>query len=191
MCGLCGAQELCQINPLPADRDAATALNDILEARRLPNVYFLYRSSNQLMKQYGGAASIDCLYAGGLQQWIVYDPELIKGDQSLHFALAHELAHHLHNDSMSGEDRSEKQELDADKYAAEYLASPPLIWTREKLIATLNDLSPARPVGTHPSLEARVKSVIEGFEEAHVLAIRDRANSADSPAVYFAARPGA
>ena len=94
LCGLCGSQPLCEINPNPAYKDARDALDQILEALHLPTVYFLYWSSDPLMNDFGGAASTECAYANGMQKWIVYDPKAIKGDLTLHFVLAHELAHH-------------------------------------------------------------------------------------------------
>jgi hypothetical protein len=128
-------------------------------------VYFLFQSSDPLMREYGGAAAVACGGGNGYQRWIVYDPNLIKGDLALHFAFAHELAHHEHNDSLSGEERSEKQELDADRSAAEFLASPPISWTREKLLEALNalDLPPSAGV-VHPSLAKRSEQVVAGYE---------------------------
>jgi hypothetical protein len=165
--GLCSAQPaLCGINVHPAGKSANDAFDDIRKAAHLPEgVYFLYQTSDPLIEEYGGAAAIGCWIGNANQRWIVYDPNLIKGDLALHFALAHELAHHEHNDSLSGEDRSEKQELEADWSAAEHLASAPLSWTKEKILEALSALSlPPGGRGVHPSLANRTEQVVAGYE---------------------------
>jgi hypothetical protein len=69
---------------------------------------------------------------------------------------------------MSGEPRGENQELDADRYAAVYLASPPLNWSKEKLLQALAALDlPPEARGTHPSLDNRREQVVAGYERAH------------------------
>jgi hypothetical protein len=97
-----------------------------------PGTILLYASSAQLVKDRSGALSIECPGGAGLERWIIYDPELIQGE-ALYFAFAHETAHHLNNDPMSGETPSRQQELRADGYAARYLARPPLNWTSQRL----------------------------------------------------------
>jgi len=99
----CLAQEVCGIPKRGPSSDAAAAFEKIEDAVGIePGRYLLYASSDQLVKDRSGAFSVECGAGRGSERWIVYDPELIKGD-ALYFALAHEIAHHLNNDPMSGE----------------------------------------------------------------------------------------
>jgi len=147
--------------------DAVTAFEKIQDAVGIfPGTILLYASSVQLVQDRSGALSIECPSGGGLERWIVYDPELIKGD-ALYFALAHETAHHLNNDPMSGEPPSKQQELRADGYAARYLARAPLSWTTQRLTQALSALPlPKDARGLYPSLEERLAEANEGYAAA-------------------------
>jgi formylglycine-generating enzyme required for sulfatase activity len=160
----CLAQEVCGIPKRGPSSDAAAAFEKIEDAVGIePGRYLLYASSDQLVKDRSGAFSVECGAGRGSERWIVYDPELIKGD-ALYFALAHEIAHHLNNDPMSGEMPSKQQELTADGLAARYLARPPLNWTSQKLTEALNALSLLKDAkGLYASLEERRAQVNAGF----------------------------
>lgn len=150
------AQEVCGMTKRPAGTDANRALEEIEDAVGIQRgTYFLYISWDPLVKDRSGSLSVACPGGRGLEQWIVYDPDLIKGD-GLYFALAHETAHQVNNDSLSGETPSKQQELTADGLAARYLARPPLNWTSQKLTQALNALPLPRDArGLYPSLEER------------------------------------
>jgi formylglycine-generating enzyme required for sulfatase activity len=163
VCIACLGQEICGVPKRGPSADAIAAFEKIQDAVGIyPGTILLYASSAQLVKDRSGALSIECPGGGGLERWIVYDPELIQGD-GLYFALAHETAHHLNNDPMSGEPPSKQQELRADSYAARYLARPPLNWTSQRLSQALSSLPlPKDAKGLYPSLEERRAQVNEG-----------------------------
>jgi formylglycine-generating enzyme required for sulfatase activity len=173
-----------------ASAAAVAAFDDIRKAVRFKEgVYFLYASSDQLVKDSSGALSIVCPGGAGEERWIVYDPDLIKGDLALHFALAHELAHHLNDNLQSGETPGKQQELDADRFAAQYLAGQPLNWSREKLVEALSGLPlPKEAKGRYPNLEERRTQVIEGYQESASLV---QPVSSPAPAKTSAAPPDA
>ena len=160
----CFAQELCRISKRGPSADALAAFERIQDAVGIaPGTILLFASTDELVKSSSGAVSVECPGGRGDERWIVIDPELIKGD-ALYFALAHETAHHLNNDPMSGEAPSKQAELRADSFAARYLARPPLNWTSQKLEAALNSLPlPKDARGGYPSLEERGAQVNESF----------------------------
>jgi hypothetical protein len=97
----------------------------------------------------------------------VYNPDLIKGD-ALYFALAHETAHYLNNDSMSGEPPDKQKELRADEFAGRYLTRPPLNWTKQRLDDALNALPlPVGAQGFYPSLSERRARVDESYSSEY------------------------
>ena len=150
--------------------DALAAFETIAKAAGIrPGTILLYASSDQLVKDRSGAVSIGCPAGGGLERWIVYDPDLVKGD-ALQFALAHETAHHLNNDPMSGETPGMQQELRADYFAALYLTRPPLNWTSLRLTQALAAMSlPKGAKGIYPSMEERRAQVNAGYAAEYAL----------------------
>ena len=165
---LCLAQEPCQISTQLPPSTAAAIFEQIQAAAGFQKgTILLFTSSDQMVKDRSGAFSIQCPSGNGLQRWIVYDPALINKDLALYFALAHEIAHHLNNDPMSGETPTKQQELRADNFAAQYLTRPPLNWTSEKLLQALRALPlPKEATAGYPSLEERGANVLEGWSEA-------------------------
>jgi hypothetical protein len=163
---LCLAGDLCGIPKRFPGVAAASAFEKIGEAVGFQQgTILLFVSSDQKVKDRSGAASDECVSGNGTERWIVYDPELIKSDLGRDFALAHETAHHMNHDLLSGEIPSKRQELDADKFAAEYLTRPPLNWTSDKLRQALSDLPlPKEAIGGYPTLEERRTQVIDGYQ---------------------------
>jgi formylglycine-generating enzyme required for sulfatase activity len=159
------AQVLCGVPTRGPASAAVAALEQIETAVGFEHgTIQLFVSSDQMVRDRSGAVSVQCPVGNALQRWIVFDPDLIKGD-SLYFALAHETAHHLNNDPMSGEAPSKQQELSADGLAARYLARPPLNWTSQKLVEALNSLPlPKDARGGYPSLEERRAKVTESYQ---------------------------
>jgi sulfatase modifying factor 1 len=164
---LCLAQDLCQISTrLPPSTAAAIFEQIQVAAGFQKGTILLFTSSDQTVKDRSGAFSTQCPSGNGLQRRIVYDPALINKDLALYFALAHETAHHLNNDPMSGETPSKQQELRADNFAAQYLTRPPLNWTSEKLLQALFALPlPKEATADYPSFDERRASVLEGWAE--------------------------
>lgn len=167
----CLAQEICGIPKHGPSADAVASFEKIAEAVGIrPGTILLYASSDQLVRDRSGALSVECPGGRGEERWIVYDPQLIKGD-GIYFALAHETAHHLNNDPMSGERPSRELELRADEYAARYLMRPPLNWTSERLVEAINALPlPSDAIGLYPSVAERRAQVNAGYtsESAHL-----------------------
>jgi hypothetical protein len=162
---LCLAQNLCHVPKREPSADALAAFEKIQNAVGItPGTYLLFSSTDQLVKNSSGAVSVECGGGRGDERWIVFDPELIKGE-ALCLVLAHEMAHHLNNGPLSGEVPSKQQELRADNFAARYLARPLLNWTSQKLVEALNALPlPREASGNSPSLdEERRAQVSEGF----------------------------
>jgi hypothetical protein len=163
-CTTCLAQDICTIPRRGPSAQAVLAFEEIQDAIGMAHgTILLFASSHQLVKDRSGAVSIGCPAGVGQDRLIVYDPELIKGD-GLYFALAHETAHHVNNDPLSGEPPSKQLELEADGLAARYLTRPPLNWTSQKLVQALNALPlPQDAKGIYPSLEERRARVNEGY----------------------------
>jgi hypothetical protein len=183
----CLAQEVCGIPKRTVSTDANRALEEIEDAVGIQRgTYFLYTSSDPLVKDRSGSLSVACPGGRGLEQWIVYDPDLVKGD-ALYFALAHETAHHVNNDPMSGEPPGKQQELSADGFAARYLARPPLNWTGQKLTQALNALPlPKDAKGLYPSLEERRARANEAYTAESA-----RLRPVTEPAAPVRSTPGA
>jgi hypothetical protein len=163
-CTACQAQEICFIPKQGPSAAAEAAFEKIAEAVGIrPGTILIYASSDALVKDRSGALSVGVCGANGVERWILYDPDLIKGD-GLYFALAHETAHHLNNDPMSGEPPSTQIELRADGFGARYLTRPPLDWTSQRLMQALNSLPiPAAAQGFYPSLDERRARVSEAY----------------------------
>ena len=167
-CSMCLAQEICGIPKRGPSADALAAFEKIQDAVGIePGKILLYASSDQLVKDRSGAVSIECPAGGGVERWIVYDPELVKGD-ALYFALAHETAHHLNSDPISGEPPGKQQELRADYFAAQYLTKPPLNWTSQRLAQALTALPLSKDArGGYPSIEERRAQANAGYGEEY------------------------
>jgi hypothetical protein len=164
------AEEICGIPKHGPSADALKAFEKIQAAVGIkPGTILLYASSDQLVKKRSGAVSTECPAGGGEERWIVYDPELVKGD-ALYFALAHETAHHMNSDPISGETPGKQQELTADYFAAKYLTRPPLNWTTQKLAQVLTELPlPKDATGIYPSIEERRAQVNAGYAAEYAL----------------------
>ena len=173
------AQKICTIPKHGPSAEAVQAFESIQTAIGFDGgAILLYTSSDPLVQDRSGAVSVVCPGGRGEERWIVFDPGLIKGD-GLYFALAHETAHHLNNDSMSGDPPSRQQELRADRFAAQYLARPPLNWTSARLMQALKALPlPRDAKGLYPSIEERLQQVSTGYTEQSALL---RVNTAPGP----------
>jgi hypothetical protein len=168
--GACLAQEICGVPKHGPSADALGTFEKIQGAVGIePGTILLYASSDSLVKSRSGAVSIECPAGGGVERWIVYDPDLLKGD-ALYFALAHETAHHLNSDPISGETPGKQQELRADYFAALYLTKPPLNWSSQRLVQALSALPlPTDAKGGYPSIEERRAQVNEGYAKEYAL----------------------
>jgi hypothetical protein len=158
----------CQMAKGLAGPEANVALDRIISVVGFnPRVINLRTSSDALVSSKGGAFSFVCNDSNSSQQWIVYDPDRIRGDSVRDFVFAHELAHHLNAHTVSGSDtRSTQEELDADYYGARYLVR--LGWTREQLLSALNQLNlPQGAQRGYPSIEERRAAVNKGFNDEH------------------------
>jgi len=101
---------------------------------------------------------------GGIERWIVYDPNVIGNDAAREFAFAHELAHLFNDDPVSSISWTKEQELQADYYGARYLTS--LGWSIERLLGALNDLKlPNEGTQGYPSLDERRAKVRKGYDD--------------------------
>ncbi|HTP35546.1 MAG TPA: SUMF1/EgtB/PvdO family nonheme iron enzyme [Candidatus Acidoferrales bacterium] len=167
-CCLCPAGDLCGVSKRAPGTSAITAFENIAVAVGLrQGTILLFASSDQKVKDRSGAASDECPGANGTERWILYDPELISSNLALYFALAHEIAHHINHDLLSGDEPGKRQELEADRFAAMSLAKPPLTFTREELLQGLNALPlPKEAKGGYPSLEERRVQVSQGYDDA-------------------------
>jgi hypothetical protein len=151
----------------PSEEDTA-AFRRVLGAVPVdPDTISLYVSHDPQLKKYGGAISFACempsheIYVT-YEKWIIYDPDLIQGDQARDFVFAHEIAHHMDSQTLSGP-RSKKEELRADYDGAQYLIR--LGWNKSRLFHALDLLNlPQDSQPAYPSLKER-KAVVEQAAE--------------------------
>jgi formylglycine-generating enzyme required for sulfatase activity len=165
---LCLAGDLCGVSKRAPSPSAIAAFENIARAVGFQaNTILVFASSDPKVKERSGAASDECNGANGAERWILYDPELITGDLALYIALAHETAHHINHDLLSGDEPSKRQELEADRFAAISLAKPPLSFTKDQLLQGLNALPlPKETKGGYPTLEERRAQVSQGYDDA-------------------------
>ena len=165
---VCLAGDLCGVSKRPLGAPAVTAFENIAQAVGFrQDTILLFESSDPRVKNRGGAASDECPGANGTERWILYDPELIDSNLALYIALAHETAHHINHDLLSGDELRKLQELEADRFAAMSLAKPPLAFTKEELLQGLNALPlPKGAKGGYPSLEERRAQISQGYDDA-------------------------
>jgi tetratricopeptide (TPR) repeat protein len=147
-----------------AATEASSALDRIIGAVGFdPGLILLYASTDGKVAEYGGAMSLICDFGDVTEKWIVYDPDLIKGDLARDFAFAHETAHHVNNHPSPHVKWTKQEELEADYYGAEYLVR--LNLTKEQLLGALDQLKlPQGSQQGYPTLEERRASVIGGFD---------------------------
>ena len=179
-CIECLAQEICRVPKRGPSADAIEAFEKIQEAVGMDKgTILLYASSDALIKASSGAVSVERPAGDGTELWIIYDPDLIKGD-GRYFALAHETAHLLNHDPRSPENWSKEKELRADGFAARYLTRPPLNWTSEKLSQALNALPiPQDARGLYPSLDERRAQVTQSYQSEYARLHPEPGNGTD------------
>lgn len=164
--GVSHGQKLCvDLTKTLASQEDRVAFNRISGAVGFdPSTIFLYVSHDSAVKDRGGAMSLDCAIGSGYERWIVYDPDLIKGDAVRDFVFAHEIAHHVNFQSLSGLPWSKEEELQADFNGAQYLLR--LNWNREQLTHALDLLSlPQGSQRGYPTPEERKAKVEEAADE--------------------------
>jgi hypothetical protein len=149
------------LNKFQANEEDTAALRRISAAVGFdPRTIFLYVSHDSAVRDRGGAMSLTCPMGTGFERWIVYDSDLIRGDVARDFVFAHEIAHHVSFQSLSGLPWSKEDELQADFYGAKYLIR--LGWTKAKLVHALDLLNlPQGSQQGYPSLEERKAKVEE------------------------------
>jgi hypothetical protein len=134
-----------------------------------PRTIFLYVSHDSAVKDRGGAMSLMCPIGTGFERWIVYDPDLVRGDAVRDFVFAHEIAHHVNFQLLSGLAGGKEDELQADFNGAQYLLR--LGWNREQLVHALDLLNlPQGSQGGYPTPEerkARVEEAVDDYEQSH------------------------
>jgi hypothetical protein len=163
--GISHGQNPCNsLNKSQASEEDRAALSRISTAVGFdPQTIFLYVSHDSAVKDRGGAMSLTCATGIGFERWIVYDPDLIKSDAPRDFVFAHETAHHVNFQSLSGLPWSKEDELQADFNGAQYLLR--LGWTKAKLDHALDLLNlPQGSQAGYPSLEERKAKVEEAIE---------------------------
>ena len=176
------------LNASPASDEDNAAFKAILDALHVDMDILLYVSHDPMLKNYGGAMSFQCkvdnheLYETD-ENWTIYDPEMIQGDAARDFVFAHEIAHHLHGDTTSGQPRSKQLELRADFSGTKYLLL--MSWTKARILHALDllNLSQDPPPG-YPTPEER-KATVENAAEP----IRPAAPTDLTATVVFNASP--
>jgi hypothetical protein len=176
------------LTKLRPNTSAETALDTVIDAVGFdPGTILLYLSHDDFVAKKGGAMSLLCNSTFGTERWIVYDPDLIKGDPARSFAFAHEIGHLVNNHALTGGRRTKQEELQADYYAAQYLAR--LSWTQDQLLDALIQLNlPSLSEGGYPTLDERRAAVTRGFvdEKARMgrttLSATNRTSAAPAPA---------
>ncbi|HEV2326504.1 MAG TPA: hypothetical protein VGS10_21375 [Terracidiphilus sp.] len=156
----------------PANEEDRAAFKHILDGLHVSLAILLYVSHDPGLKNFGGAMSFQCpidnheIY-NAIENWTVYDPDLIHGDAARDFVFAHEIAHHLSGDTSSDQPRSKQLELRADYNGAKYLIQ--LGWTKARLQHALDLLDlPQGPQLDYPTLEER-KAAVEAATEPPAL----------------------
>jgi hypothetical protein len=157
-----GQTECADLNKQRAPTEDSSALDRIINRVGFsPGTIQLFVSSDQSVQDRGGAMSLTCVLGSGVERWIVYDPELVK-PPSRDFVFAHEVAHHVNSQLISGKPWTKGDELQADYNGAQYLVG--LCWTEDQLLQALNQLNLGQGQG-YPTLEERRAKIAKAYSD--------------------------